>query len=68
MKDPLRKAAAEAPPRLGEGCLSRYDLSDADETLGTEFAEAAGLWRELQDEASASPDASDPHRADRASR
>lgn len=49
MNDPLDKATSKAPPTLGEGCVWRYDpdaLSDED---GTEFAEAAELWRQLQE-------------------
>jgi hypothetical protein len=49
MNDPLDKATSKAPPTLGEGCVRRYDpdaLSDED---GTEFAEAAELWRQLQE-------------------
>nr|WP_178096020.1 hypothetical protein [Pseudomonas sp. ALS1131] len=49
MSDPLDKATSKAPPTLGEGCVRRYDpdaLSDED---GTEFAEAAELWRQLQE-------------------
>ncbi|WP_236712082.1 hypothetical protein [Pseudomonas sp. EpS/L25] len=42
---------AEAPPRLGEGCLARYDLQAADEHLGADFSAAAALWRRLQAEA-----------------
>ena len=41
------KPTASAPPTLGEGCLSRYDpeaLSDED---GTDFPDAAELWRQL---------------------
>ncbi|WP_178101796.1 MULTISPECIES: hypothetical protein [Pseudomonas] len=49
MSDPLDKATSKAPPTLGEGCVRRFDpdaLSDED---GTEFAEAAELWRQLQE-------------------
>ena len=49
MNDPLDKATSKAPPTLGEGCVRRYNpdaLSDED---GTEFAEAAELWRQLQE-------------------
>ena len=41
---------AEAPPRLGDGCLARYDLPAGDETLGADFSAAAALWRRLQAE------------------
>lgn len=48
MAGPLDKAAAQAPATLGEGCLSRYDLDALDAEAGTEFSEAAELWRQLQ--------------------
>jgi len=41
---------AEAPPRLGEGCLARYDLQAADE-LGADFSASAALWHRLRAEA-----------------
>lgn len=50
MSDPLDKATSKAPPTLGEGCVRRYDpeaLSDED---GTDFSQAAELWRQLQDQ------------------
>jgi hypothetical protein len=50
MSDPLDKATSKAPPTLGEGCVRRYDpeaLSDED---GTDFPQAAELWRQLQDQ------------------
>lgn len=42
---------AEAPPRLGEGCLARYDLQAADEHLGADFSASAALWHRLRAEA-----------------
>ena len=33
---------------LGEGCTRRYDPDALSAECGTEFAEAAGLWRQLQ--------------------
>ena len=42
---------AEAPPRLGEGCLARYDVAAMDEAAGADFSAAAALWRRLQVEA-----------------
>lgn len=48
MAGPLDKAAAQAPATLGEGCLSRYDLDALNAEAGTEFSEAAELWRQLQ--------------------
>ena len=56
MSDPLDKATAKVPPTLGEGCVRRYDpdaLSDED---GTEFAEAAELWRQLQEQQGPKPE------------
>jgi hypothetical protein len=46
----MKRGTATPPPTLGEGCLQRYDpdaLSDSD---GTEFPDAAELWRRLQQE------------------
>lgn len=45
---------AEAPPRLGEGCLARYDVADLDEAAGADFTAAAALWRRLQAKAAES--------------
>ncbi|WP_119143567.1 hypothetical protein [Pseudomonas reidholzensis] len=56
MADPRDKAAAKAPPTLGEGCLARFDPDALSEQDGTEFAGAAELWRQLNppdDDASA---------------
>ena len=39
---------AEPPPRLGEGCLARYDLQAMAEEGGADFSAAAALWRQLQ--------------------
>nr|WP_313295007.1 hypothetical protein [Pseudomonas sp.] len=39
--------AASAPPTLGEGCLARYDPDALDDDDGTEFPDAAELWRQL---------------------
>ena len=49
MAGPLDKAAAQAPTTLGEGCLSRYDLDALNAEAGTEFSEAAELWRQLHE-------------------
>lgn len=54
MVDPRDKATASAPPRVGEGCLARYDPDAMDETLGTAFEGAAELWRQLNSAADAS--------------
>jgi len=48
MAGPLDKAAVQAPATLREGCLSRYDLDALSAGAGTEFSEAAELWRQLQ--------------------
>ena len=57
MSDPRDRAAARAPATLGEGCLRRFDPESMDETVGTEFSEAAALWKEqmLSDENHLSP-------------
>lgn len=47
MKQP---GTATPPPTLGEGCVRRYDPDALSENDGTEFAEAAELWRKLQEE------------------
>ncbi|WAJ38841.1 hypothetical protein OU800_06335 [Pseudomonas sp. GOM7] len=51
MSDPLDKATSSAPPTLGEGCVRRYDPEALSEEDGTDFAGAAELWQQLQDEA-----------------
>jgi hypothetical protein len=48
MTDPLTRATSSAPPVLGEGCTQRYDPQALSPESGTEFAEAAELWRQLQ--------------------
>lgn len=50
MNDPLGKATSKAPPTLGEGCVRRYDPEALSEEDGTDFPQAAELWRQLQDE------------------
>ena len=47
MKKP---GTATPPPTLGEGCVRRYDPEALSDNDGTEFAEAAELWRRLQKE------------------
>lgn len=60
MSDPLARATSSAPPVLGEGCTQRYDPQALTPEDGTEFADAAELWRQLQqDEQSKSPTDSD---------
>lgn len=48
MADPLDKATARAPATIGEGCLSRYDLQEMSPEDGADFAQAAQLWEQLQ--------------------
>ncbi|MEK1904210.1 MAG: hypothetical protein AAAB13_00390 [Pseudomonas sp.] len=50
MSDPLKRATANPPPTLGEGCLSRYDPEALQPEDGTEFSGAAELWEQLQQE------------------
>ncbi|MCO6058283.1 hypothetical protein NG726_16625 [Pseudomonas sp. MOB-449] len=50
MADPRDRAASTPPPTLGEGCVRRYDPDALSEEHGTEFPEAAELWRKLQEE------------------
>jgi hypothetical protein len=46
LSDPFERAAASAPPTLGEGCLRRFDPEHTGEEQGAEFAGAAALWAE----------------------
>ena len=46
----MKRGTATPLPTLGEGCLQRYDPEALSDTDGTEFPEAAELWRKLQDE------------------
>ena len=39
---------AVPPPRLGEGCLARYDLQAMSAESGADFSAAAALWQQLQ--------------------
>lgn len=48
MTDPFDKATSQAPPALGEGCLSRYDPEALNSDDGTDFPGAAELWQRLQ--------------------
>ena len=61
MHDPLDRATSQPPPTLGEGCVRRYDLDTLSPESGSEFADAAELWRQLQQEAGEQP-ATDPGR------
>ena len=56
MTDPLEKATSKAPPTLGEGCVRRYDPDALSEEDWTEFADAAELWRQLQEQAEDKPE------------
>lgn len=55
---PAVPGTAEAPPRLGEGCLARYDLQGLAAESGADFSAAAELWHRLQKAAdpAAAPD------------
>ena len=48
MSDPLTRGTSSAPPVLGEGCTQRYDPQALTPEDGTDFADAAELWRQLQ--------------------
>ncbi|HZX15610.1 MAG TPA: hypothetical protein VFF22_01915 [Pseudomonas sp.] len=48
MTDPLARGTSSAPPVLGEGCTQRYDPEALTAEDGTEFTDAAELWRQLQ--------------------
>lgn len=47
MSDPRDRATSSAPPTLGEGCVRRYDPAALTPESGTDFADAAALWRKL---------------------
>ncbi|WP_397378734.1 hypothetical protein [Pseudomonas sp.] len=51
MSDPMARGASVAPPVLGEGCTQRYDPQALTTENGAEFAQAAELWREMQQRA-----------------
>jgi hypothetical protein len=51
MQDPLDRATSQPPPTLGEGCVRRYDPDALHPQSGSEFADAAELWRTLQEQA-----------------
>jgi hypothetical protein len=48
MTDPLDKATSNAPPTLGDGCLSRYDPDALGPEDGADFDGAVELWQQLQ--------------------
>lgn len=48
MSDPLERATSRPPPTLGEGCTRRYDPEAMNGETGSDFADAAELWRQLQ--------------------
>ena len=50
MNDPLERATSRPPPTLGEGGVRRYDPEAMDDSVGSDFADAAELWRQLQEE------------------
>lgn len=55
MSDPLERAAAKAPPIAGQGCVQRYDPQTLRPEDGTEFADAAELWQQLQEQSGQEP-------------
>lgn len=55
MNDPLDKATSKAPATLGEGCLSRYDPEELSPEDGTEFPDAAELWKQTHPEGEPEP-------------
>ena len=55
MADPLDKATAKAPATIGEGCLSRYDPQEMSPEDGADFAQAAQLWEQLQQDSEDTP-------------
>jgi hypothetical protein len=57
MQDPLDRATSQPPPTLGEGCVRRYDPDALHPQSGSEFADAAELWRTLQEQPEAADEA-----------
>lgn len=55
MNDPLDKATSKAPATLGAGCLSRYDPEELSPEDGTEFPDAAELWKQTHPEGEPEP-------------
>jgi hypothetical protein len=55
MQDPRDRAASTPPTTQGEGCVRRYDLDTLSPESGSEFADAAELWRQLQQETDEQP-------------
>lgn len=41
--DPLARGTAGLPPRIGEGCLSRFDPDSLTDESGADFSAASGL-------------------------
>lgn len=60
MSDPFARATSSPPPILGEGCVKRYDPEALSPEDGTEFADAAELWKRLQQEAGDEPEKPKP--------
>jgi hypothetical protein len=56
MNDPLHRGAAKPTPTLGEGCTRRFDPEAMGPEHGTEFADAAALWQQLQNQANTAPE------------
>lgn len=60
MSDPLARGAARPTPTLGEGCTRRFDPEAMGPEHGTEFADAAALWKRLQAEQDAAVEIASP--------
>ncbi|SFP63694.1 hypothetical protein [Pseudomonas borbori] len=56
MQDPRDRAASKPPTTQGAGCVRRYDLDTLNPQSGCEFADAAELWRQLQQDAGEQPE------------
>ena len=57
MQESRDRAASMPPSTQGEGCVRRYDLDTLSPESGSEFADAAELWRTLQEQAEAAEQA-----------
>lgn len=45
--DPLARATSVAPPTIGDGCLSRYDIDELSAEDGADFSQAPELLSQL---------------------
>lgn len=53
VSNPLDRGAAAPVPTRGEGCTRRFDPDAMSDEHGADFADAARLWRALQEQTGA---------------